>query len=53
MRIGEVAELLHLHPQTVRAWTRRGLLKCGRLPTGERRFDAEEVLRVKAEIEGR
>jgi len=40
----EVARLLHIHPNTVRQWTNRGLLRAYRLgPRGDRRFKPEDV----------
>ena len=40
----EVAQLLHVHPNTVRHWANRGLLPVYRLGTrGDRRFKQEDV----------
>lgn len=39
LKVDDVAHLLHVHPNTVRLWTNRGLLKAVRLgPRGDRRF---------------
>lgn len=44
LRIGDVAELLRLHRNTVRRWANSGLLKSYRLgPRGDRRFKREDV----------
>ena len=44
LRVGQVARLLHIHPNTVRRWSNKGILKsyciCGR---GDRRFKKEDV----------
>jgi len=40
----EVAELLGVHPNTVRQWANKGLLYAYRLgPRGDRRFKHEDV----------
>jgi len=40
----EVANLLHIHPNTVRHWANKGLLPAYRLGTrGDRRFKRKEV----------
>ena len=40
----EVAKLLHVHPNTIRQWTNKGLLRAYRLgPRGDRRFKHEDV----------
>ena len=39
LKVDEVAHILHVHPNTVRLWTNRGILKTFRLgPRGDRRF---------------
>ena len=41
----EVAQLLHIHPNTVRQWAGKGLLTAYRLGTrGDRRFKREDVV---------
>jgi excisionase family DNA binding protein len=40
----EVAHLLHVHPNTVRQWANKGLIRVYRLGTrGDRRFKQEDV----------
>ena len=47
LRLGEVALLLRLHPNTVRAWADRGVLKAYRTgERGTRRFRQDEVMRL-------
>ena len=44
---GDVSRLLSVHPNTVRRWSRSGLLKTYRLgPRGDRRFMAEDVQKM-------
>lgn len=44
MTLREVAELLGVHPSTVRMWADQGKLPAYRTPGGHRRFSREEVL---------
>jgi excisionase family DNA binding protein len=40
----EVAELLHIHINTVRRWSNQGTLRSFRIgPRGDRRFDKEQI----------
>ncbi len=42
----EVAKLLHVHINTVRRWSDRGLIRAYRIcARGDRRFDREDILR--------
>lgn len=44
LTIGEVAQMLHVHKNTVRRWSNRGILKAYRFGIrGDRRFIKEEV----------
>lgn len=45
LRPAEAAELLSVHPQTLRLWDRQGKLRPIRLPSGQRRYQ-------KADLEG-
>ncbi|RLC73694.1 MAG: DNA-binding protein [Chloroflexi bacterium] len=43
----QVAELLGVHPNTVRKWANQGFLQVVRLgPRGDRRFPEEEIARL-------
>jgi len=40
----EAAQRLRIHPNTLRRWSKQGILKCYRLGTrGDRRFSASEI----------
>ena len=44
LTINEVAQVLHVHSNTLRQWTDQGILKAYRIgPRGDRRFRAEDV----------
>jgi len=44
LTIPEVAKLLHIHPNTVRQWTNKGLLPAYCIGTrGDRRFKRDEI----------
>ena len=48
---GEVARLLHIHPNTVRRWSDRGLIRVYRISRrGDRRFRREDIARFLAEL---
>ena len=49
----EVAHQLHVHINTVRRWSDRGLIRAYRItPRGDRRFKREEIVRFLAELNG-
>jgi excisionase family DNA binding protein len=51
LTVREVAELLHIHCNTVRRWSDQGLLKAYRItPRGDRRFKREDIARFLAEL---
>ncbi len=46
LTVSEVAYLLHVHPNTVRLWSDKGLLKVYRLGyRSDRRFNPEDINR--------
>ncbi|MFH1651647.1 MAG: helix-turn-helix domain-containing protein [Chloroflexota bacterium] len=50
LTVSEVAYLLHVHPNTVRLWSDRGLLKTYRLGgRQDRRFAREDINRFLSE----
>ncbi len=45
MTSGDVAEMLHIHINTVRRWSDRGILKPFRIgPRGDRKFARQDVI---------
>ena len=51
LTVQEVARLLHIHPNTLRRWSNRGLIKAYRItPRGDRRFRQEEILDFLARL---
>ncbi|MDN5347409.1 MAG: putative resolvase [Clostridia bacterium] len=45
----KAAEILGVHPVTLRRWEREGKIRCIRTPSGQRRFPRSEVLRLLGE----
>jgi excisionase family DNA binding protein len=46
LTIAEVATMLRLHPNTIRRWSSKGILRAYRIgPRGDRRFKREEIER--------
>ncbi len=53
LTVKEVAQLLHVHPNTLRRWSTTGRIKAYRIaPRGDRRFKYEEITRFLAELNG-
>lgn len=51
LTIREVAELLHIHSNTLRRWADRGIIKAYRITRrGDRRFRREDIARFLAEL---
>jgi len=46
LSIGEAAKRLGVHPNRLRAWEKQGLIRPVRLPSGHRRYPAEEINRI-------
>jgi len=47
VKITEAAKFLNVHPQTLRAWDRKGILKAVRFgERGDRRYKKEDILRL-------
>ena len=46
LTVGQVARILHVHPNTVRRWSNKGILESYRISDrGDRRFRKEDVIR--------
>jgi len=51
LTVREVAQLLHVHTNTVRRWSDRGLIRAYRIShRGDRRFRREDVARFLTEL---
>lgn len=46
LKIGDVSRILGVSTTTIRSWCNKGILKCHRLGSGIRVFDADEVMRM-------
>lgn len=49
--VAEAARVLSVHPETVRRWERKGLMRAKRDYRRFRVFDLQEVLRMKERME--
>ncbi len=53
LTVREVADLLHVHPNTLRRWSNKGVIRAYRItPRGDRRFKREEIDRFLTELNG-
>jgi excisionase family DNA binding protein len=44
LTVGEVSTLLHIHPNTLRRWSDKGLIKSYKItPRGDRRFARQDI----------
>ena len=51
LTVSEVADLLHVHPNTLRRWSNKGIIRTYRINRrGDRRFKREEIARFLAEL---
>lgn len=51
LTLSQASELLQVHPNTLRAWDKKGYLKAVRIGTrGDRRFKKEDVMKI---VEGK
>jgi DNA-binding transcriptional MerR regulator len=51
-RVGEVAQMFDVHPNTIRKWVKTGILRSIKLPSsGYNRFTGEEINRLRREME--
>ena len=51
LTVNEVADLLHVHPNTLRRWSNKGIIRTYRINRrGDRRFKREEIARFLAEL---
>ena len=53
LRVGPAAQMLGIHPQTLRLWTRQGRIACRYMGVrAERRYTEDDVLRLSAQVYG-
>jgi excisionase family DNA binding protein len=50
LTISQAAARIGVHPNTLRAWVDKGLVPATRLPSGYRRFSAEQVEQIKRQM---
>ena len=51
LTVREVAQLLNIHPNTLKRWSKTGRIRAYRItPRGDRRFTHEEIARFLAEL---
>lgn len=50
LKTAEVAEMLHVSPKTVTRWAKDGKLPHSRTLGGHRRFPAEEIKKLAAQL---
>jgi excisionase family DNA binding protein len=50
MQVRQAARALGVHENTIRRWEERGLLRAVRLPSGVRRFRAEDVRAMREQM---
>jgi excisionase family DNA binding protein len=50
MQVRQAARVLGVHENTLRRWEERGLLRAVRLPSGVRRFRAEDVAAMREQM---
>jgi excisionase family DNA binding protein len=54
LKVREVADLLYVHPNTVRYWTEKGIIKTYRInQRGDRRFRLNDIRYFLDRIRGR
>lgn len=47
LKISEAAELLNVHPNTLRQWDKKGILKAVRFgQRGDRRYKKEDIIKL-------
>jgi len=51
LTVRQVARLLHVHPNTLRRWSNKGMIRAYRInQRGDRRFKREEITQFLAEL---
>ncbi len=53
LTVSEVKELLHMHSNTLRRWSDKGLVKAQRMgPRGDRRYSRDDIINLVKELAG-
>ena len=53
LTVREVARLFHVHPNTLRRWSNKGMIRAYRInQRGDRRYKREEIVRFLADLNG-
>lgn len=50
MQVRQAAQGLGVHENTLRRWEEKGLIRAVRLPSGVRRFRAEDIESIRAQM---
>lgn len=50
LTISQASARLGVHPDTLRKWADKGMVAMVKLPSGHRRFEPQEIERVRAEM---
>jgi DNA-binding transcriptional MerR regulator len=53
LMVTQASQILRCHPNTLKRWERRGLINSSRDVNNWRRFDMDEVLRLKKLLDNR
>lgn len=48
--ITRAAQMLGVHPNTLRSWADKDLVPCVRLPSGYRRFTEEQIEQIREDM---
>lgn len=52
LTVTQAAEIIGVHPNTLRAWSDKGMVPVTRLPSGYRRYSLEQVEQIQREMLG-
>jgi len=50
LTVTRAAEMIGVHPNTLRAWSDKGMVPVTRLPSGYRRFSLEQIEQIQREM---
>jgi excisionase family DNA binding protein len=52
LTVGEAATIAQVHPDTIRRWEARGVIRASRTPTNQRRYRESDVRALVDQIAG-